>query len=690
MEKNKLSKKEIEERKKLEKDPNIQRLLGYLKQGESNVKIAQKADIPWEYKIIFRKVKKCINLGLITEKQIQKARDKAECKRLKEDPEIQKIIKYKMEGLNYKQISEQSDIPWSKTKIAKEIKRCIQLGLIKEEKIQEKEEKWERKKLEKDQEIQKMLAYIKQGLSHTEISKKSDISWTRQVIDNKVKKCIQFGLITQEEIQQAKDDKERRELEASKDVQAMLKYIRMGLSNQEISKKSDIPWGEKNIYKKKIKCIELGLITQKEIQNIEEKKEKEELQKDPNFQKILEYILQGLTCKAISRQVDSPYKDGKAIQKQIEKGIKFGLITQEEIQKARDKKERKELEENSEVQRILEYVRQGLSDEEISKKTDISWVRSTISKKMEKCIKLGILTEEKREQAKKQRKKGMLSQLRKDIETEIKFDKTVSLKKKEIIRQYVNTTYKVYAEEKMPKEEMIFLRKSLQKIEVTDEDIIKFAKKGTENGEYEQALEVVRNRHQMQRKTTSKKKEAVLSKWENALKKACKVQQAIQLIKRGNTITEVICEITGLSKDEVNILKIKLIGKPVKFLNVLQREKIVELLLQDKNERIIQQRYGISDFEIEDMKEQAMYKRIKQEKRDVQAQIKQDSTIRIEVLYTKLGKNPEEIAKELKKEPEEVEDDIKKALTVGLIKENQLQGLELLDTKIFESKELAG
>ena len=229
-------------------------------------------------------------------------------------------------------------------------------------------------------------------------------------------------------------------------------------------------------------------------------------------------------------------------------------------------------------------------------------------------------------------------------------------------------------------------------------------------GMYVQALEVVKSRKQLQKIVDSKNKEITLKRIEKILTEACKIQQATELIKKGNTQTEVVCEVTGLSRDEVNILKIKLSTKSVKLLNVYQREGVIKLLLQDKNAKIIQQKYGISDFEMEDMEEQARYRRIPKGKRDIQAQIKQNSIIRIVVLYTKLGKNVEEISEQfnkdidriaekhgkdreeiapkLKREPKEVEEDIQRALSVGLIKEHELGGIDLLDTKLFQSKEL--
>ncbi len=241
----------------------------------------------------------------------------------------------------------------------------------------------------------------------------------------------------------------------------------------------------------------------------------------------------------------------------------------------------------------------------------------------------------------------------------------------------------------MTKEELLFLKLALQKIPIDENDIIRFAKQSIVIGEYTEALNFIRNRHGKQEISISEEKEQALEKLEGSLIKASKVESAIQIIKRGNTNTEILSSIVGLSKEEINILKIQLSGKPIKLLNMSRREKVVELLLQDKKANLIQRKLGMSDLEMQDIEDEVRYKRLGlNEATPEEVKVKQNTRIRIVILATKLGMKIERIAKVLKIEPEEVEKDIEEALKVDLIKINEVQGIKMLNSQDFKFKEL--
>ena len=65
----------------------------------------------------------------------------------------------------------------------------------------------------------------------------------------------------------------------------------------------------------------------------------------------------------------------------------------------------------------------------------------------------------------------------------------------------------------------------------------------------------------------------------------------------------------------------------------------------------------------------------------------EDSLTRIVVLYTKLGKNKEDISEILGMKENEIESILNNALETGMIKNNELQGVNLLDAEI-ENKQL--
>ena len=139
----------------------------------------------------------------------------------------------------------------------------------------------------------------------------------------------------------------------------------------------------------------------------------------------------------------------------------------------------------------------------------------------------------------------------------------------------------------------------------------------------------------------------------------------------------------------ISIIKMKLEKKRVKMLPISRREIAISELLKGKNSIYIQNMLNISDLEMIDIENQSKYRQILPEKRDFEAQIKQDSVTRVVVLVTKLGKKPEIIAKALNLKLEVVEECLKNALKVGLIKDNELQGIDLLDYGISNDKERA-
>ena len=80
-------------------------------------------------------------------------------------------------------------------------------------------------------------------------------------------------------------------------------------------------------------------------------------------------------------------------------------------------------------------------------------------------------------------------------------------------------------------------------------------------------------------------------------------------------------------------------------------------------------------------------KKLHTKKINNEIEIKQDSLTRIVVLYTKLGKNKEDISEILGMKENEIESILNNALETGMIKNNELQGVNLLDAEI-ENKQL--
>ena len=705
------------ENEKFAQNLGIQKILAYKRQGISDTEISKMSDIPYAQTTVSKYVRKSIELGLITEKEIEEAKDKKqekerysnEYKKLKENPTVQKILNYKMQGMADNEIFKMPNIPYSRTTVTKYVKRSIKIGLITEKEIEEAKNK--RKKIEKQNnpDRKRVLKGLRLGELDNVIAQDTTVGYSQ--VGNIRKSLIKEGIITQEEIgrarEEAKQNNKGNELDAEPiDEEKLLSYLILGYDSYRIKEK--IGFLDTDSYKEAVnKLIKEGRIAEEEISEYRKRKEEE----DKAI--ILEKLKKGMSQRKIAKDINLYQKKVRIYIEELKQEYN---ISNEDILRWKNEKENSiEKRKNA----VLEGLKQGLTKGEIVKKypkqelkiTDIGNYRNILIRdgaiteeeiiqhrqsRKEKTKQARYLRKIKEEEKEKKRKEDgekkkqthKFNQLKREINTEVKFEKNPSTEKKEKIREYINLCYKIYQEEKISLLELLFLRKAIQKVPIDDIDIIQFAKLCISIGEYKEGLDVVRSRYKIKETTMSKEKEDTLKKLECSLEKACKVQQAIQIIKKGTTNTEVVSSVTGLSRDEVNILKIKLSRKPLKLMNVSQREKIVKLLLKGKDSKIIQKKLDISDFEMQDIEQQARYRKIDPDKRDLKAQISQDSNIRIEVLFTKLGKNPDWIAKGLGLEIKEVEEDIKSALEFNLIKLNELQGINLLEYQFPKFKQM--
>ena len=675
------------ERRELLEDEKIQKILNYKRQGLNDYAVSKMPDIQINSTTVTSKIQKCIDFGIITLEEIEEAELEKERRELIENEQISKILKYREQGLSGKKISEMPDIIWSQSVIQKKINRCVELGIFTEEKPEEKN--------------QKIIQYRKQGLSYQAIAKMPDIALSKSTIKKRVLKFIELGLITKDEVKEGKKEKEQKSFVENEDIQRILEYRKRGLSYKKISEMPDVNLSSQGTVKEKIeKGIELGLITEQQYKEARRAEEENQMLKNSEIQRVLEYRKQGLCYMDITRMPDiSLSRD--LVKKTIDRGIELGLITKQQYEEAKKNRERWEMMKNKELQRILAYRKKGLSYKAISKKPDIDKSDTTVKEYIQKEIKEGIFSEEsteKNEQLPSNKEENSeediktLNRLKRQIEVSVRLENlptNVTDEEKQKIRKYIDLCYKIHEKQRITKIELLFLKQALQKVPIDEKDIIRFVRQGIVIGEYTEALNFVRNRHGRKEVTISKEREEALEELESSLIKASKIQKAIQIIRRGNTNTEVISGIAGLSKDEVNILKIQLSGKPVKLLNMSKRKKVVELLLQNKKANVIQKELEMSDFEMQDIKDEVKFKRIGlKESTSAVVRVRQNTRIRIVVLATKLGMKIDRIAKVLKMEPEEVEKDIEEALKVDLIKLNEVQGIKMLNAQELKFKAL--
>lgn len=215
------------------------------------------------------------------------------------------------------------------------------------------------------------------------------------------------------------------------------------------------------------------------------------------------------------------------------------------------------------------------------------------------------------------------------------------------MREYINLCQERYQKEKITRPELLYLEQVLQKVEIKERDLLQFVKLAISIGEYQEGVNFVRLVQEEQTRNFSESERQKVEKLEEVLSKANKVQQALQIIRRGNTDTAVVSNVTGLSKDEINMLKIRTAGKPIRIAGPIKRRKILEVLITEKDPVKIQQEIEISDFEMDDMKEQ-MYQ-YKQQKRKYEK--------------TKSKEEKQEIGEQIEK---------------GIIEKEQLEGIDPL------------
>ena len=83
--------------------------------------------------------------------------------------------------------------------------------------------------------IQKILKYKKEGISDTKISKMEDIPLCQASVSTYVREAIRLGLITKDEIEYAKKQKEQEEKDNNPDRIRVLEGLKRGELDAEIA-----------------------------------------------------------------------------------------------------------------------------------------------------------------------------------------------------------------------------------------------------------------------------------------------------------------------------------------------------------------------------------------------------------------------------------------------------------------------
>ena len=672
-----------------------EKIIELVKKGYSFNKIAN--EIGKEYKELLKIKQDMMKKGKLTEEDIKDGKRAEKIRNLKEDKTVQKIFEYKRQGLSSIEIESKPEINVSKSTINNYVNEGIKYNLITQEEIDKVRHERERKTRIEDPVTVEILKGLKNGETYKSISRR--VPMTDCQIKNVTVWLIEEKVITQEEIDSAKinPEKKPKTKENNTEVleeQQIIDYLTLGYDNYDIRYRH--PKLNNEVFLNMLdKILEEKKITKEEIKQYrQEKREKDKIE-------ILKMLKKGITKKDIAKKLSITETKMVPYIREIKEEQN---INDDDIQKWKDK-----LETSTKNKRkaVFEALKLGLSVQEtIDRYPEQHFEKYSVTEIRKNFINEGKISKEKIKEYKKIKEKNEnlynnLTELEKEVFKYLKqgfnineivektgksksymFEIIDKIRKKgkktnQQIKQYRAIRKKL----QNSKKELETLEKKMKNAEISYKDIVNYSKLCIMSGQNEKALSMIRNIENYKIKSLSEEKLENLSKIKKYLEYVEKVNKSVQIIKKGNNNAEVINEVTGLPEEYINILKIRLTKRNAHLLNINNREKIISLLLQFKNLKELYKKMKMSDLEIQDIENQALYrnKKLHSKKQSFEVETKQDSLTRIIVLYTKLGEDKQSISNLLEIQEKEIEDILNKALKAGMIKENELQGINILD-----------
>lgn len=283
------------------------------------------------------------------------------------------IIELLKEGYSLKKISEKLQKGYNE--ILKKKKKLIEEGNLTEEDITRGKENKKRRELEANLTVQKILRYKRRGMSDNAISKMAGINMKRPQVSEYVRNCIQLGLITKEEIEKAKEKKEKEDKDKDPNRKRVLEGLRLGELDTEIAEDTTVGYQQvKNI---RLSLIEEGIITQEEIDrarqnakmNKQQQKEESNLDNEAiDEEQLLGYLILGYDTYTIRMKMQiSDINQYRGIVTKIEEEKR---ITEQEIREYRERKEKEDKE------KVLEGLKNGMSQRAIAKYIDTTLDRT--------------------------------------------------------------------------------------------------------------------------------------------------------------------------------------------------------------------------------------------------------------------------------------------------------------------------
>lgn len=612
-------------------------VLELVKEGYSFKKISKELNM--KEKEVLTLKNKMLETGKLTKQDIEEGKCNLKRKRLEENENVNLILKYKRQGISDNQISRRTDLKMTQSQISDYVRRCVKLGLITDEEIEIAREQRNKENKEKDPNRIRILEGLRRGEIDTVIAKDTNISYAQ--VKNIRIELINEGIITQEEIDIAREklteNKKNEKVFIEIDKEVLINHLILGydiydtrykVGNvdpdlyarliKELIKEKRITKEEINKYrlkreeeyKKRILSYLKGGMSQRKIAEImrfsldrtqtyikklkeemnisdEQIKEWKSIKADSVNKKrtaVLGEVTKGLSRREIIEAYPEQNLTDSDVKNYIRKLKEEGTITEEEVIKYRKLRNEQNKILSFNEKTVLRCLKSGHSTNEISKiiKKSTSYTFALIRNIKNR----GYITDEQIRRAREERaNKKELSNftiIKSKIERIIRLDIKFTKDEEDKIKEYIFMCFSVYRESKAPKGEIELLGKAISKVPIRYEDIVKFTELCIRSREYNIAYRIIRDRKTLKLTTSIPKMEEKLIELENNLMNACKVQSAIQMINKGNTNTGAISEVTGLSNDKINILKIRLSKKDIKFLSISNRERVIQSLIQNK------------------------------------------------------------------------------------------------------------
>lgn len=254
------------------------------------------------------------------------------------------IIDLVRKGYSLVEISDIICIPYQKLlKIKEEV---MQNGEAGEQDFEEGKKARKRRRLEESKVVKKILKYKRMGQSDTEISTKPDISLTQAVVSKYVRECIALGMITTDEIERAKEAKKQDEKNNNNDRKIIIESLRRGETRTTvIAKNTTIGYQQVgNIIEKLIKegvitQEEIDLARE----NANTNSEKEETNVDSleiDKEKLLSYLIIGYDTQEIRGKMN--ISDINTYKIAVQGLIRENRVTKDAIKEYRQKKKEKD------------------------------------------------------------------------------------------------------------------------------------------------------------------------------------------------------------------------------------------------------------------------------------------------------------------------------------------------------------